>query len=223
MRTLGRVAIAALAALGLLGACGAVQIAPTPTLPHALVSPLPIHVGVVVAGDMRNFSHKETRAGAEYSVALGAGHLKLAQEVFSALFQEATIFPDLASARAAAGLAAIFEPRMEQYSFATAQETGGSYVAVTIKYRIVLSTPGGEPVDAFTLTGYGNSLATSMSSGAPLALATQAAMRDAAAKFLVQFPEQPLARQLATGTPLLPQSAAANTGAKDPIEAVPIK
>jgi hypothetical protein len=97
--------------------------------------------------------------------------------MFSALFREVSLFADATSAKSAPGLAAIFEPRIEQFSFATAQETGGNYFAVTIKYRIVLTTAAGEPVDAFTLTGYGNSLAGGMSSGAPLMRAAQAATR----------------------------------------------
>lgn len=216
-RVLGLVLLATLCG------CGGVKIAPTSKLPHALVNQLPAHVGVVVAGDMRNYSHKETRAGGEYDISLGAGHQKLSQDIFSALFREATLYPDLGAARAASGLAAIFEPRIEQFSFATAQETGGVYYAVTIKYRIVLSTATGEPVDAFTLTGYGNSLASGMSGSVPLALAAQAAMRDAAAKFMVQFPEQSVAKQLATAQPLVAQALAANAGPKDLIEAVPIK
>lgn len=221
LRSLTRLAVLML--LTVLPGCGAVQITPTPKLPHALVRQLPAHVGVLVAGDMRNYSHKETRAGGNYEVSLGPGHQKFSQEVFAALFREVSVYPDLGSAKAAPGLAAIFEPRIEQFSFATAQETGGVYFAVTIKYRILLSTPTGEAVDAFTLTGYGNSRAGGMSSGTPLDLAAQAAMRDAAAKFLVQFPELPVARQLAASQPLVSQLVAANSAPKDPIEAVPIK
>lgn len=213
----------ALLGLALLGACGGVQVAPTLTLPRALVTQLPAHVGVIVAGDMRNFSHKETRAGSDYSVTLGPGHQKFAQDLFSALFREATVYPDMASARAASGLAAIFEPRIEQYSFATAQDTGGTYYAVTIKYRILLSTPAGDPVDTFTLTGYGNSLAGGIGNGKPLDLATQAAMRDAAAKFLVQFPEQAVAQQISAGHALQAQTSAGTGANQDPIEAMPIK
>ena len=76
-------------------------------------------------------------------------------------------FNDLASARAATGLKALFEPRIEQYSFATARETGGRYYAVTVRYRINLYTPQGELTDSYTLTGYGNALAKGMSSGKP--------------------------------------------------------
>ena len=218
-----RAALAALATVMVLVGCGGVKVAPTPILPHALVAQMPARVGVVVAGDMRNFTHKETRGGVEWIVTLGPGLEKFAHDVFAALFPEPAIFVDMTAARAAKGLVEIFEPRIEQFSFATAQETGGNYFAVTIRYRINLATATGEPVDSFTLTGYGNSQVGGMSSGAPLEIAARAAMRDAAAKFLVQFPEQPAAKLLAATQPLVAQTTASIAAAKDPIEAMPIK
>lgn len=204
-----------------IAACGGVQIKPEPDLPEALVAPLPARVGVVVAGDMRNYVHKETRWGIGWQAELGAGHLRWAQELFDIAFREAQLFASLEEARAASGLQAIFEPRIEQFSFTTARETGRHY-AVTIRYRIVLYAPDGAQVDAFTLTGYGNSLGSGASSTRPLDEAARAAMRDAAAKFLVQFPEQPVAKQLASGEPLVARSESKQDGPAE-IQAVPIE
>lgn len=210
-------------ALLMLAACGGVKIAPQPVLPKALVQPVPARVGFVLPADQKNFAHNETRGGVPWSVSLGEGQRKLAREVFKASFLSAEEFDDLEAAKRGSGLQAIFEARIEQYSFATARETGGEYVAVTIRYRILLRTPQGDPVDAFTLTGYGNSEAAGMGSSTPLDLATRAAMRDAAAKFLTQFPEQPVAKTLASGRPLL---AAAGTATATPavvIDTVPVR
>jgi hypothetical protein len=104
----------------------------------------------------------------------------------------------------------------------TARETGGRYYAVTIRYRIELYSPTGEKVDSLTLTGYGNALAKGISSGKPLTEASRAAMRDAAAKFLVQFPEQSTGLALAKNEALVPETrtAGADVGG---IEAVPIE
>ena len=203
----------------LLAGCGGVKIAPEPVLPKALIQPVTARVGYVLPSDQKDYAHNETRSGVPWSVSLGEGQRKLAREVFKAAFLSAEEFQDIDAARRAEGLQGIFEARIEQYSFATARETGGEYVAVTIRYRILLRTPAGEPVDAYTLTGYGNSLAGGMSSSEPLAAATRAAMRDAAAKFLTQFPEQPIAKELASGRPLVAaatsQGAAAGDAAGD--------
>lgn len=211
----------ALVALAGLAACGGVQIKPEPDLPNALVTPVPARVGVVVPGDMRNYSHKETRWGIGWQADLGAGHTRWAEELFDTAFRDAQLFTSLDEARAASGLQAIFEPRIEQFSFTTARETGRHY-AVTIRYRIVLYAPDGAQVDAFTLTGYGNSLGGGASSTRPLDEATRAAMRDAAAKFLVQFPEQPVAKQIASGERLVAQAEGRKDGAEE-IETVPIE
>jgi hypothetical protein len=220
-----RLTLAASAAAVIAG-CGGVQIKPQPALPKALIQTIPTRVGLVFPGDMRNFEHKETRWGVDWSIALGEGHSRLMRDIFKAEFDQVQEYQSLDEAKAASGLKAVFEPRIEQYSFVTARETGGRYYAVTIRYRINLYTPTGEQADSFTLTGYGNALAKGMSSGKPLEFASIAAMRDAAAKFLVQFPEQAAATQLARNEIVKVEEKVANAGAgtaSDGIEAVPIE
>jgi hypothetical protein len=217
----------AVSAAAVAAGCGGVQIKPQPILPKALIQTIPTRVGLVFPGDMRNFEHKETRWGVDWSIALGDGHSRLMRDIFKAEFDQVQEFQSLDDAKAAPGLKAVFEPRIEQYSFVTARETGGRYYAVTIRYRINLYTPTGEQADSFTLTGYGNALAKGMSSGKPLEFASVAAMRDAAAKFLVQFPEQPAGAQLAKNEVVAVEKVAtagsAAGSAADGIEAVPIE
>lgn len=208
-------------ALGLT-ACGGVQIKPAASLPKPLVATLPTRVGLVVPGDMRNFAHSETRWGVDWKIALGDGHTRLMREVFKDTFDQVQEFKDLDEARVAPDLRAIFEPRIEQYSFVTARETGGRYYAVTIRYRINLYTPKGEKADSLTLTGYGNALAKGMSSGKPLEVASVAAMRDAAAKFLVQFPEQTAGVKLAKNEAIGVETTAVTADAGG-IDTVPIE
>jgi len=209
--------------VALLAGCGGVQIKPEPALPKALLTPMKTRIGLVIPAEMRNLSHKETRWGVGWDVALGAGHVRLARDLFKAEFDQVEEFNDVESARKTSGLKAIFEPRIEQYSFATARETGGRHYAVTIRYRINLYSPEGALADSYTLTGYGSALAKGMSSSGPLERASRAAMRDAAAKFLVQFPDQPAGKQLAKNESVVAeQSAAQGGGGTDAIEAVPI-
>jgi hypothetical protein len=210
------------AGVATLSACGGVQIKPAAVLPKPLVVTMPAHVGLVIPGEMRNFVHNETRWGVEWTVALGEGHKNLMLEVLKDEFSDVKEYKDVESARGEPDLKVIFEPRIEQYSFVTARETGGRYYAVTIRYRIDLYSPAGEKVDSFTLTGYGNALAKGMSSGKPLAAASVAAMRDAAAKFLVQFPEQSIGERLARNEPVILETKSASADAGG-IETVPIE
>lgn len=208
----------------LLAGCGAVQIAPEPSLPRALVNAVPVQVGLLLTPEQANFSHTETRAGVEWQVELGAGHRLLAREVFGGLFGGLQEFTSLEEARATQGLAVIMEPLIEQYSFATARETGGEYVAVTIRYRINVFNPAGELHDELSLTGYGTSFAEGLGSGPPIEQATRSAMRDAAARFLTQFSSLPLADDLSARRPLTAlNSADAEAAASARIEAVPIR
>jgi hypothetical protein len=205
-----------------LTACGGVEIKPSSTLPKPIMQAMPAHVGLVIPGDMRDFTHSETRWGVDWTVALGEGHKNLMAQVLKESFAEVREFRDIEEAKAAPGLKAIFEPRIENYSFVTARETGGRYYAVTIRYRIELYSPAGEKVDSLTLTGYGNALAKGISSGKPLTEASRSAMRDAAAKFLVQFPEQSTGLRLAKNEPLSVEArvAGADSGG---IDTVPIE
>lgn len=223
-RATGRFLLAAAAAL--LTACGGIKIAPSPNLPRALVKKVPVKTGVIVGADMLAYKHQESRSGVTWEVALGEGHLKFATDTFGGLFDGAQVFRTLDDAKAAKDLAVIFEPRIEQYSFATARDTGSNYYAATIQYRIHVYNATGERVDSLSLTGYGHGLTGRGLSGSadPLIAATTSAMRDAAAKFMVQFPDQSLASQLGKGEPLVAIASGSNSSnAFDVIEAVPVR
>lgn len=209
-----------------LAACGGVQIAPQLQLPKALIDVLPAKVGLVLPAEQRNFTHTETRGGVAWTIMLGGGQQQFSRRVLESTFREVNEFADLESARLIADLQAVFEPKIEQFSFATAQETGGEYVAVTIRYRIDVYAPNGERYDSLTLTGYGTEPADGLGSASAMEEASKSAMRDAAARFLTQFPSTEVARVLGGGKRLEVTAedamrALAASGLR--IEAVPIR
>jgi hypothetical protein len=201
-------------------ACGPVKVRPDYTLPRALMAPMSAHVGLLLDEQLRAFRQDETRGGEDWQVDLGSGHDKLFRSMFTASFDDLRVFTDLDAARSAPGLQVIFQPRIEQYSFATDKETSAEYWAVTIRYRIAVLAPGGEAIDSLTLTGYGSARSAGGGAAGSLTAATHAAMRDAAAKFLVQMPRQSLAQKLAAGQAL--DSADGKAAIVDVVEAVPI-
>jgi len=214
----------------MLGGCSAVAVRPEGDLPKPLIVATPAKVGVVVTNEAANFVHKESRASVNYEADLGPAHKHMIEEIFRAEFAEAKFFETVDAARLEPGLLAIFEPRIEQFSFASAKETGGVYCAVTIRYQIFIYAPNGEMVDTLTLTGYGSGPAPKIGNGEEeLGIAAYAAMRDAAAKFLTQFQGLDLAKPLMASQPLTPKSRpepgspeAAAAVAEMTIEAVPI-
>ena len=208
-------------AAAVLAACSNVSIKPEAHLPKPLITPIPAAVGLVIPVETREYVDQETRFGIDWKVDLGPGEVRLMRDTFTDLFERVEEFKTLEAAGGGRNLKALFETRVDQYSFVTSRETGGRYYAVTIKYRINLYTAKGEKVDSYTLTGYGNSLAMGMSGGKSLTQATVAAMRDAAAKFLVQFPEQAAGRQLARNEAVMADKPTMSAEAAL-IEAVPI-
>jgi len=156
--------------------------------------------------------------------------LSTLSKIFKAEFAEAKIFDSVDKARTEPGLQAIFEPRIEQFSFANAKETGGVYCAVTIRYQILIYAPTGELVDTLSLTGYGSGPAPKIGNGEEeLGIAAYAAMRDAAAKFLTQFQGLDVAKPLLVSQALTPKIQPLPGSAEEvaaqaevTIEAVPI-
>jgi hypothetical protein len=136
---------------------------------------------------------------------------------------------DLQSIPTSPPLRAVIEPRIEQFSFITPRDTGAKYYAVTIRYRLNVFAPDGRLADSLTFTGYGSSPSGGITSTTPMILATKAAMRDAAAKFLVQFPEQAITKKMIAELPLIEEpvapavaGSASAPGDKIVIESVPI-
>ena len=177
-----------------------------------------------------NYTHKESRA-AWTTRRSSAPRTAYRRGNFRVGIREAKFFEDLDAAPSRSpAINAIFEPRIEQYSFANAKETGGSYCAVTIRYQIFIYAPDGQQVDMLTLTGYGSGPAPKIGNGEEeLGIATYAAMRDAAAKFLTQFPGLDVAKPLLASQALTPKSAPAPGSAEEAaaasqltIEALPI-
>jgi hypothetical protein len=222
--------IFAYAALILTTGCATVAVRPEGDLPKPLVVPTPAKVAMVITPETNNYIHKESRASVDYEAQLGASHKHIFEEIFKAEFTEAKVFDSVDKARNEPGVLAIFEPRIEQFSFANAKETGGVYCAVTIRYQILIYAPTGELVDTLSLTGYGSGPAPKIGNGEEeLGIASYAAMRDAAAKFLTQFPGLEVAKPLLVSQALtpkvqpLPGSAEAVAAEADvTIEAVPI-
>ena len=186
-----------------LAACGATKVMPALSLPRALITPINLNVGVFYGPEYRKFEHRETRWGADWKIALGEQHVRMTDDLFSQAFAKTTQLKKFPTESDPAPVQAVIEPRIEQYSFITPRDTQGNFYAVTIKYRLNLDSPAGAVIDSFQFTGYGTADGRGMAAEAPMVTATTAAMRDAAAKFLVQFPEQAAVKKLALGETVL--------------------
>ncbi len=207
--------------LGLISACGPVKVQPEPKLPVPLVERMPLHTGVYFSEEFRTYHHREKRDTIEWDVNLGAPQVPRIQALLAAMFTDMAEIRDLTKLPADPPLDMILEPRFEEYSFVTPRDSAGDYYAVTIKYRVNVMNGAGQLLDSFVLTGYGNVKAGGMSSEAPLALATQTAVRDAGAKFVVEFPEQAVVQKLLRGEKVEPLALPAAAPAGEIVEIAP--
>jgi hypothetical protein len=205
--------LAVIAFAAALAGCGGVKVTADNPVPAPLVEELPLKAGVYYSAEFRNYAAHEERWSTKWQVELGAAHVAAIDRLTKAMFAGVTPIADL-SKLPATPLDLILEPRFEEYSFLTPRDSGSEVFAVTIKYRINIYDGQARLIDSLVLTGFGNELAGSLSSSAPLAVATRKAMRDAGAKFAAEFPDQPVVQKLLRHEPVEPiaQGSAAAEG-----------
>jgi hypothetical protein len=102
-------------------------------------------------------------------------------------------------------LALVLAPRVEEFAFVTPRDAGGSLYQVTLRFRMNVHDSQGRLVDSLVYTGYGaTGSGSGLSSEGPLTAATELALRDAGAKFLTEFPLQPVVQQVLRGEAPVP-------------------
>jgi hypothetical protein len=197
---------AALFGLALAG-CGGVQVKPGVSLPTPLVDRIPARAAVYYPKELRERAHSEERRNIKYSIALGGASVATLDRGMDALFQDVARVADreaIPALQPQARLAVV--PWLDEFSFVTPQETASKDYSVTIRYRFELLDPRGATVDELTLTGFGNAPQAQLSAASPLTAATQFALRDLMAKFVVDFPQQDSVQRLLRGEALTPIS-----------------
>ncbi len=214
----------ALAALPLLLAgCGGSLVRPVDRSPAPLVEPMPLDAGLYLDDEFRAYVYKEKRWNISWQIALGEPGLAHATRMARASFRSVREVKSLAAVGEPA-VALVLAPRIEEFAFVTPRDAGGVLYQVTVRFRMNLHDAQGRLVDSLLYTGYGASdSGGSMGSEAPLTRATELALRDAGAKFLTEFPLQPVVQQVLRGeVPVAaPASAPTAAPASEPVTAPP--
>lgn len=184
--------------LGLLAGCGAMEIRPSDRSPPPLVEALPMDAGLYLDEEFREYVHEEERWNSDWVVALGEAGVAHATRMAKATFRSVRELKSL-EAPGEPPLSLILSPRIEEFAFVTPRDAGGALYQVTLRFRMNVHDGQGRLVDSLIYTGYGAAPGGGMSSEQPLVVATEAALRDAGAKFLTEFPVQPVVQQLLRG------------------------
>ncbi len=200
------------AALAMAGCTFAVPIEAT-RLPAPLVEPLPLTVGVYYDAEFRAYEHRQKIRGevAEHTwtFSLGPPSVAYFDQVFASIFERAVPVqnrPSLPARRPE--VAAIIEPSIETFHVRSPPHPGisafpvpfGTYSA-TIGYRITLYSVQGDVIASWTVGGSGAIQHTFVSEGLAgivkgiYSEVINAAMREAAGKFILAFRDQPEIRR----------------------------
>jgi hypothetical protein len=179
-----------------------VRLAAHPNIPEPVITKIPVSVGLFMPIEFSSYVYKGDRYGFKWEVTMGAAQSEGVARLFAAMFENVVPIDNIATAATTApGIRAILEPAVEEFSFVTPRDAGTQFYAVSIKYRVSVYTPDGRLAESWPFTGYGIVPATGMSAEKPLARATALAMRDAAAKLVVEFREQAIVRGLLPDAP----------------------
>ena len=182
-----------------LAGCGASQMRPVDRSPTPLVDALPLDAGLYLDNEFRQYVYKEKRWNIDWQVALGEAGVTHANRMAKASFR-AVREVKMLNAPGEPALALVLAPRIEEFAFVTPRDAGGSLYQVTLRFRMNVHDSQGRLVDSLVYTGYGaTGSGSSLGSTGPLTAATELALRDAGAKFLTEFPLQPVVQQVLRG------------------------
>lgn len=193
--------LAILLSTGMLTGCSSVNVEVPAQFPVPLVERHPLPIGLRLDPELVEYVHQEElESGGNWEIGLGRAQSELFGQLLIGMFTRVEVLngsPEEMSA-AAASLAGILVPRIEEVQFSTPAQTRTDYFEVWIRYQFQLLDREGTLLGEWPLTAYGkaNQRHYGLQSREPaLMAAALAACRDAMAFFTVQFKEVPPVRQ----------------------------
>lgn len=170
----------------LLGACNqSLQLKVKSDVPAPLVKQYPLSVGIHFTDEFRNFIYKEdSRDRPGWHIESGLSQVQLFNRVLPSMFQSV----QEVGLVNALSVAAVFKPEVEEMQFAMPEEKKTEFYEVWIKYNIQLLNTDGKMIANWPVVGYGKSSTEFLeSNGEGLNSAFNRALRDAGAKFSLNF------------------------------------
>lgn len=175
--------------VGLSGAGCTTNVVVSEDFPGPIAEKVPIDVGVHYDEGFKNYAYEPV--GLRWTVQVGAAQVALFDRVFAAMFERViTVAAPGIQGWSEPGMAGVIEPLVEDYRFLTSWQSGAEFYQVWIRYRMRLYLPDGRLVANWRFTAYGRSPSQGLKRADPLNQATAAALRDAAAAMIVEFPAE---------------------------------
>lgn len=187
--TAGLVVIVAL----MLSACGATNVTVDGRYPTPNIGQMPLNLGVVLNDELLGHRYIEysDRDREEYVISSGRSHVELFNTILPAMFGNVVVLDSL-DAAPAAGVDAVFVPRIDEFQLALPQKTRLDVYEVWIRYNMRLTSPAGATIADWVMTAYGKVPQEGMrSSERSINDATVAALRDLGSSFTLGFSSVP--------------------------------
>lgn len=180
--------------LSLLAGCSnALDLNVVSSVPDPVVTQLPLQVGVYYDEDFRNRVFEENSDDRrDWRIDTRAARLALFERVLPRMFRHVEEVP---GPRAPEGsdIDAVLHPRIEALQVALPEETHMDFYEAWVRYEIRFLEPGGDPIDSWTVTGYGkeNENGIFNSRSEHLNAAIETALRDIGARLVLGFRQRP--------------------------------
>ena len=160
--------------------------------PEPLVEPLPLSAAIYYSSELKDFTYtEELPESPEWSISLGEANKRLFDRVFAAMFETTVAVGAIPSPSSPlSGSDLVISPEVEALEFSLPNLSKDDEYAVWIRYNLNIYSPKGELLNKWPVTAYGESDASTFSPDDSMRRAAELAMRDAAAKIVIEMPQQ---------------------------------
>jgi hypothetical protein len=185
-----RTVLTAILIAGLAAGCSSSVAFQAPTIPTPLVEKIPMSIGLRMPANFQHFVHQEKVFGREeWSIDLGRSNAALFEDLFRHMFAGVRVLsadddPQLLP------LDALVETSIDEFEFATPDQSNTEAFAVWIRYRLKVYDREGKLLSEWPVSAYGKSQTTTMGKSQALQRAAVLAMRDAAALMVMKFDQE---------------------------------
>jgi len=161
--------------------------------PTPLIEPLPVHVGLIFAEELRDFQHhEELPQQANWTIDLGDINITMLQPLFESMFvgtQNVEIIP--ADAPENNTLDGILRASLNRFEFDVPVTSDNKFTEVWMQYQLDLYEPNGELITEWQVSGYGKAEIGRTKKTEAVSRAAINAMREVGATISTRFAQQP--------------------------------
>ena len=168
---------------------------------HPAIEQVPLRIGLYYSPEFLAFTKKfevacspSERSDIFFNFPIGAASRDLFDQIIASMFTSVTRLSNLSqSANRESSLDGLLEPQIESFAWESvcSKPNTLSHLLASIRYRVNLYDPGGQLVASMQMEGFGYERPRVCFGNCKDSFATEQAIQDAMAKFMLEFCDQP--------------------------------